>query len=180
MIRRQYHFVAWKLTTKTQLRDSTPPKRDRTKPSNSSTEQAAIDEKLWKAAKEGQLIRVRRLLEQGAEIHSRFKGLGGKSYAVSALDEAAAGGFTDMVKELITESADLNQLTMNHPTHDDTPLFGAASCGHDEFVAALVEAGADVEICRATGETALYRVPKLGHATVVKALIKAPIKRALR
>lgn len=76
---------------------------DRTKPC-SPAEQAAIYEKFWKAAENGQLVRVRRLIEQGADV-------GYTQHACTALHQAAEHGHAPIIDVLIEEGgADLNEL----------------------------------------------------------------------
>ena len=64
---------------------------------------------------------------------------------------AAADGYTDIVRELISLGADVNAKTVN----DWTALIYATKNGHIDTVEVLLLAGADVNAQNAFGNTAL-------------------------
>jgi ankyrin repeat protein len=132
-----------------------------------------IDERLLRAAKEGQLHRVRRLLNSGADVDATT------ALAETALHLAAEEGNREVVEALILAGADVNHAVqddfhsvLRHAIHSKdeaivralllagakvwpTALFNAASGGLIEIVQILITAGADVnaEVC--PGKTTL-------------------------
>lgn len=69
-------------------------------------------------------------------------------------------------------------LIKNHPSlvnfygGDNSPLILAADCGNREIVDLLLEAGADVNYCNATGETALSAACFNGDINIVKLFLE--------
>ena len=71
--------------------------------------------------------------------------------AISALDRAARGGHADFVRLLISCGANVNCTRKN----GQTPAHGAAMYGRNGILQLLKEAGADMELQDAQGNTAL-------------------------
>ena len=89
---------------------------------------------------------------------------------VSALMEAAAGGYMEMVKHLVEQGADV-EASANSGV---SALWLAADAGHDDVVSFLLKdqhVGADVT--RADGVTALQTAASEGHGEVVELLLEA-------
>ena len=63
---------------------------------------AAVNEELWNAARDGDVARVTRALEKGADVNAKTR------YGATALTFAADKGRTDVVKLLIERGADIN------------------------------------------------------------------------
>ena len=63
---------------------------------------AAVNEELWNAAREGDVARVTRALEKGADVNAKTR------YGATALTFAADKGRIEVVKLLIERGADVN------------------------------------------------------------------------
>lgn len=149
---------------------------------------------LHKAAFEGNLDKVRQLIESGTEVDTRdelgwtasfwalsaghkdvFQYLLNKGADITAktnggrtlLHQASRAGFTEIVKQLITKGADVNVKDKD----GETPLQHAASEGHKEVVKLLVARGADINVAAKNGRHPLGDAALAGHEDVVKLLI---------
>jgi cytohesin len=149
---------------------------------------------LHKAAFEGNLDKVRQLLERGTEVDTRddlgwtasfwalsaghkdvFQYLLSKGADVTArtnggrtlLHQASKAGFTDIFNQLIAKGADVNLKDKD----GETPLQHAASEGHKEVVKLLVAKGADINVAAKNGRHPLGDAALAGHEDVVKLLI---------
>jgi hypothetical protein len=134
---------------------------------------ANLDKELLRAAKEGQLHRVRRLLDSGANVDATT------DLAETALHLAAKEGKREVVEALILAGADVNHAVqddfhsvLRHAIHSKdeaivqalllagakvwpTALFNAASGGLMEIVRILITSGADVNAELCPGKTTL-------------------------
>lgn len=104
-----------------------------------------IDSRLRTACAQGDLVLVKRLLSQGADVNSTD----GDGW--SALHYAAAAGCVEVVKTLIEAGTNLN--TQSKKTGWTPLYFAAASESSLDAAIALLNAGADVTLTDAAGRT---------------------------
>jgi ankyrin repeat protein len=114
--------------------------------------QEQLDNDLIQAAKHGNLINVKSLIEQGADIHAKND----ESLIMSARD-----GHLEVVKYLVEHGADIH-------SYKDQALRWSAENGRLEVVRYLFEQGADMHACN---DCALKWSAKYGHLEVVKYLV---------
>lgn len=94
--------------------------------------------------------------------------LGDKVEGASALWSAAAAGFHDVVRYLVSEcKANVNGVTSTN----STPLRAACYDGRMQIVRFLVEEGANLEIANRHGHTSLMIACYRGHIEIVKYLL---------
>ena len=117
---------------------------------------------IWRACREGDLERVRLLIQDGLDVNSNSCGM-------TPLMEAAAFGHDQVVRELIRAGADVNRKKYIKRT----ALHWASSCGHSIVVTTLAEAGANLNEQDVDGMTPLMDAAYWGHANVVVELIRA-------
>ncbi|CAK9002689.1 Ankyrin repeat domain-containing protein 50 [Durusdinium trenchii] len=117
---------------------------------------------LLEAASRGDLEMVQALLEARADTNQ--SDASGKR--ASPLEAASARGYIDVVKCLLTASAD------QHQSHGTSPLIAAASCGQSDVVLCLLEAKADQQV-ETGGQTALHVAASGGHLQVLRHLLDA-------
>jgi len=161
------------------------------------SEPAQDGRSLVAACSEGDIGRVRRLLDEGrVSVHETTEeGESLLSLACSAgyyelaqvllamranvedrgmkgdctpLMEAASAGHTDIVRLLIAHGADVNAQSSS----GNTPLMYACAGGHEEVVRVLLEAGANVEVHNENGHTPLMEAASAGHCGVAKILLE--------
>jgi len=115
------------------------------------------------AARNGNLNRVRALLNSGANINTR------DNVGQTALIHAATPGHLEVVRLLLNRGANIN-------TRDDeeggTALIYAASSGQLPLVKLLLNRGANVNARDISRESALMHVAYSGHLPVVRLLLK--------
>ena len=120
--------------------------------------------KEWQAAtKQGDLVEVRRLLQNGTDANSRDK------HGQTALMNAALSGQVDLVRFLVEEGADLNVTAK----HNLSALMLSLIAHHTEIARLLIEAGADVNIRSSLnfhGKTALTLAEEAGYDEIVTLL----------
>ena len=119
------------------------------------------DRALYRAAERGDLERLARLLEAGANVNAALQGDG------TPLIGAARAGKLEAVRLLLDRGADPNLPVRG----DGTPLIMAAREGHAEVVALLLGRGADVNQIVDEDENALIQASANGHLAVVRQLI---------
>ncbi len=149
---------------------------------------------LYVAAKNGQLMVARFLLDHGAgtEVKGGFNDtpliaaataghkamvelLLSKSADVRATDangrtalhQAAWKGYQSVVETLLAHQSDINAKAKD----GETPLYLSAGEGHSAMVTLLLEKGADPNLGNQQGRTPLLEAARRGHAAVVKALL---------
>ena len=103
------------------------------------------------AAGLGNKARVQGLIEQGAEVNSRGPGGRDVPSGGTALMLAAARGYIDVVRLLLSHGADPNLADEG----GGTALIYTVWKGHTEIVRVLLEHGADPEAATRDGRTAL-------------------------
>ena len=118
---------------------------------------------LWTACEEGDLERVRQLIQDGQDVNR------GDSDGTTPLMEAANKGHDEVVHELIRAGADVN----GEDDYEQTALHLASSCGHSSVVKTLTEAGANLNEQDWWGITPLMEAVYQGQANVVVELIRA-------
>ncbi|MFT4314280.1 MAG: ankyrin repeat domain-containing protein [Wolbachia pipientis] len=160
----------------------------------------AQQEKLFDAAKQGNLSMVRSLISQGANVDSRDHN------NWTPLHCATVNGHLELVKYLLEKGADvlaknnhdmvlhlavssdkeeiiklvldkiketqenINQHVDAQDTEGDTPLMWAAESGRVNAAQILLEYGASIEVKNNDGMTALHWTAKNGHLGVAKLL----------
>jgi ankyrin repeat protein len=133
---------------------------------------------LYEAMREGDLDRMRALLDGGASPNSRSRGLQanilpsdyGHSvyYAYPPLVTAIEMGRLDMVRPLLEKGADPN---WRESRRGATPLMIAARSKQPTGVRALIEAGVDPNQRDHNGSTALFDATETGDVETVKVLL---------
>jgi ankyrin repeat protein len=98
--------------------------------------------KLRKAARKGNLEKVRDLLDSGAEIHRLSRG-------TDAFGEALCGGHVEVVREMLRRGADVNRCYPHPP--DTRPLMKAVQGKSVDLVRVLLDSGADVDAADGRG-----------------------------
>ena len=120
---------------------------------------------LLRAAYEGDLAKVERLVRAGVDVnHQSERENGG-----TALMVAAGQGHGAVVERLVRAGADVNRQDKD----GETALVKAAGPGHGAVVERLVRAGADVNRQGRAGHTPLMVAAAMGHGAVVERLIRA-------
>lgn len=115
------------------------------------------------AARNGDLVTVRRLVEQQPTwVHLP------DDEGATPLHAAATMGRAEVVKYLAGHGADLNARDVSS---GGTPLLLAAMMGHYETAEALLAAGADVNAASFKGTTPLHVAAFQGHGRIVTLLI---------
>ena len=118
---------------------------------------------LWEACREGDLERVRQLIQEGHNVNRR------DNCGVTPLMEAARYGHDQVVQELIRAGADVN----GKGKDKRTALHLASWCGRSSVIKTLAEAGANPNVLDVLGMTPLMWAAYLGCANVVVELIRA-------
>jgi ankyrin repeat protein len=126
-----------------------------------------INSGLIEAAQAGDTAKVKKLLEQGADVNAKDE------YGGTALMWAAGKGHTEMVNALIDAGADVNAKMKG----GWTALMFAAEEGYTGIVEILIGKGADVNVKGTfTGLTALMLAAEEGHTEIVDLLKQAGAK----
>ena len=120
---------------------------------------------LWKACEEGNLERVRQLIQDGQDVNTT----GGDRFVATPLIFAADRGHVQVVGELIRAGARVNA----KDNRKQTALYWASWSGHSSVVTTLIEAGANLNEQDVDGMTPLIRAAVIGHVQVVGELIRA-------
>lgn len=93
---------------------------------------ASVTDELWEAARQGDLVRIRRVLDLGADVNAATR------YGVTALTFAAGNGHLDAVKLLIARGADIN---FQDTFYGARAISWAIANDHRVVAAALLGAG---------------------------------------
>ena len=122
---------------------------------------------LRRAAMDGDVAGIRRLLAEGADVDGVSEGRSGWT----PLHDACFEGRIESVKALLEGGADVNRADKDFYR----PINLAASAAHWDVVRLLLEHGADVTASDALGKTALDYAKEQGEAGMVRDLEeKAP------
>ena len=99
-----------------------------------TADKTALNEELWNAARAGDVARVVKALDSGAEINS------GNRYKATALFFAADKGHVEVIKVLLDRGADVNALDSFYKFR---PLVMALMNNHGPAAALLLERGSE-------------------------------------
>lgn len=138
-----------------------PPPMDQEPEAAESDDDDPRNTALLEAAERGNLARMRRLLDQGAEADAVVPGDG------SPLIAAARKGRLEAMRMLITAGADVNRGVRG----DGNPLTMAAKGGHLEAVRLLLSRGADIDLGVPGDGNALIMAAGAGQIEVVRFLL---------
>ncbi len=113
-----------------------------------------LNDQLWEAARKGDAVTVKTLLDKGADVNAKFR------YGTTALFKAAERGHIEVVKLLLARGADVS---VKDTFYGATAMTWALENKHVEVVGALLEKSAEsVDEVLMTGarggDTALVRV----------------------
>ncbi|MBK5259969.1 MAG: ankyrin repeat domain-containing protein [Thermoanaerobaculia bacterium] len=126
-----------------------------------SEDEDAYSEVVVKAAEQGNVRLLGKLLDDGLDINRSYDGDG------TALLVAARYGQIDTVKFLIGRGADLNVPSPG----DGNPLIAASQVGNLDVARLLLDSRARVDDIVPGDETALINAAEAGHAEVARLLI---------
>jgi beta-lactamase regulating signal transducer with metallopeptidase domain len=121
-----------------------------------------IDLRLYAAAAEGNVARITRLIEAGANVNAVILGDG------SPLIAAAREGHYEAARVLLGRGANPNVAVPG----DGNPLIMAAREGHADIVELLLDQGAGIDDIVPGDENALINASGGGHLEVVKLLVE--------
>ena len=94
----------------------------------------ALNEQLYEAARKGDPVEVKAVLDKGADVNAKFR------YGATALFKAAERGHTEVVKLLIERGADVN---VKDTFYGATAMTWALDKGHTGVVRAILARSAD-------------------------------------
>ena len=124
-------------------------------------EMSPLNDDLFDAANRGDLKKVKRLLNEGADVNAKDED------GWTPLHWAAYYGHLNVVKLLVDRGADVNAKSKA----GETPLHWAAANGHLDVVEFLVDRGADVNAKSKAGWTPLHLAADKGHLDIAKLLL---------
>lgn len=108
---------------------------------------------------------------------SNTQNRGAKSPPTVSLQEAAASGDVDAVRQHIAAGSNLNE---QEPMGGGTPLIAAAAFGQTEVAKALIKGGANLNARNNDGATALITAAFFCHADILQALLDAGADKNLK
>ncbi|CAM9399381.1 unnamed protein product, partial [Ectocarpus fasciculatus] len=123
-----------------------------------------LEQELYLAARDGDTARIRELLKQGANLHSRDPTQGQTAFTL--MHAAASGGAEELIRFIHSIGVNVNCTDESGAT----PLFYAVDKGNDDAVDALLLLGADVNASRQDGSTPLIAAVQGKRASTVKLL----------
>jgi ankyrin repeat protein len=119
----------------------------------------SVDRQLVRAARDGDIAWVKRLLEKGADV--------GRAHR--AIPLASQNGHLEIVRLLLDHVSDINHHLSNWPARH--ALAGAAWAGQTAIVELLIEKGAQVDATYGSGLTALMEASARGRLEMVRLLL---------
>lgn len=117
---------------------------------------------IWSAAMDGDLQRVRSLVQKGTDPNLR------DSAGYTALHYASRGGHLAVCSFLLEGGACASPQTPGGAT----PLHRAAYCGHVDVVDLLLHHRADPELCDDDDASPLHKAAERGHLEVCQLLVQ--------
>jgi ankyrin repeat protein len=131
--------------------------------------ESEVNEKLWKAVKQGDEHDVRQLLQSGDPSYKSAFNIRGlfPRQGTSLLMVASHNGQKSIVKLLLEHGAHVNNANQS----EQTALHYASWQGHHEIVRLLVKSNADIHAEDMGNETALHLASKYGHFETARVLI---------
>lgn len=123
---------------------------------------AQIKKPIDQAAVDGDVARVKELLDKGTDINTRNR------MDYTPLLGAARNGRKEVVDLLLSRGADINAKERS----GKTALFLAAENGHKEIVQVLLDKGADINVVTGRGDNAFSIAKKTGNTEIVDMLAK--------
>jgi ankyrin repeat protein len=123
----------------------------------------AADERVVGAARNGDAVTVRALIQQRADVNAAEKD------GTTALHWAARAGDADLVTVLLRAGASASAANR----YGLTPLLVASANGHAAIVDALLKAGARAGVSGPEGETPLMLAARAGSVAAVNLLLEA-------
>ncbi|KAL2091905.1 hypothetical protein ACEWY4_011703 [Coilia grayii] len=137
--------------------------QQRAVPSTHQTlEEMDFERGIWSAALDGDLGRVKSLLQKGTNPDVR------DNSGYTALHYASRAGHESVCELLLSHGACANPQTRGGAT----PLHRAAYCGHEAVVRLLLKARANPQACDDDGATPLHKAAVQGHVEVCQLLLK--------
>jgi len=127
-----------------------------------------LGEALADASDRGDLPYVRRLLALGAD--ARYEVEEGEYKGCFPFAVTSMKGHVDVIEALVAGGADLNQV---EGELSSSSLYMAAQCNHPRAIAALVRAGANINLAGSDGFTPLSRAAFKGRREALVALLVA-------
>lgn len=123
----------------------------------------ASSSELHRAANEGDVIKIKKLIAEGANVN-------GLLLSVTPLHMVSAmGDHVDAAKLLISEGANVNAQDMN----GFTPLLATVTANAEGVVEVLIKSGADVNLGTRKGSTPLIEAAWHGNTRIGQMLIEA-------
>ena len=141
-----------------------------TRTRESTYESGILDENLRLAAEEGNVLRIERLLNRGADIEGR------DDYGESALMYAAAADKVTVLEALIDRGAEVD----GRNVHGAAALMLASSAGALGSIEILLNRGADINARNKVGMTALMTAAYHNQAEAVSLLLSRGADAAMR
>lgn len=120
--------------------------------------------KLLKAAECGDIVEVKRCIENGANVECE------NLLGFTALLWASERGYTEVVEYLITNHN--ANIEARIKIYKETPLMRAALIGNFDVVKCLLQHKADINAKSRYNETALMLASSIGHKDIVECLIE--------
>ena len=115
-----------------------------------------LDQQLWEAARKGDAVAVKTLLDKGANVNAKFR------YGTTALFKAAERGHTEVVKLLLARGADVS---VKDTFYGATAMTWALDNKHIDVVRALLEKSAE------SVDEVLLTGARGGNAALVRAAL---------